>query len=169
MKSNLNYAFIGIFIMLFFACNDTPSNTSTTNSTANAPIDIPFMKEGELSLMNNDSIIKQIDIELAKSDNKRAIGLMNRNSLGADQGMLFVFPQDNNTGFYMKDTRIALDIMFLGKDSTVISISKNRQPFDMRSEGPGEPYRYVLEVNAGKSDEWGIQEGLTKINWTETK
>lgn len=169
MKLNLNYLFIILIITTFSSCDDSSNSSTSSKSTAVEPIDIAFMKEGELVLKNNDSIIQQIDIELAKSDSKRAIGLMNRNSLEDHQGMLFIFPGDNNTGFYMKDTRIALDIMFLDQDSTVIFISKNRKPFDMRSEGPSEPYRYVLEVNAGKSDEWGIQEGLTKIDWTEAR
>lgn len=169
MKLNLNYLFLGIFLTSIFACNNVDNTSSTSNTSPNEPINIQFIKEGELELINNDSIIRKIDIELAKSDNKRAIGLMNRNSLEENQGMLFIFQEDNHSGFYMKDTRIALDIIFLGQDSTVISISKNRQPFDMRSEGASEPYRYVLEINAGKSDEWGIEEGLTKINWIETK
>ena len=155
------------FIFITFSCEKENTNSSIVNN--DEPINIEFLKEGELSLINNDSIIKKLDIELAKTDNKRAIGLMNRNSLEESQGMLFIFQEDNRSGFYMKDTRIPLDIMFIGVDSSVISISKNRQPFDMQSEGPSVPYRYVLEVAGGKSDAWGVKEGLTKIDWLETK
>ena len=164
MKIILNLLFVLVLMFTFSCKNETESSTEINREE---PINIEFIKQGELSLINNDSIIKKLDIELAKTDNKRAIGLMNRNSLEENQGMLFVFQEDNMSGFYMKDTRISLDIIYLGEDSTVISISKNRQPFDLKSEGAASPYRYVLEVNGGMSDAWGIKEGVTKINWTE--
>lgn len=156
--------FVAVLMVWTVSCKEDPKNPTKRDEHIN----IEFIKQGELSLINQDSIIKKIDIELAKTDNRRAIGLMNRDELGENQGMLFIFEQDNNSGFYMKDTRIPLDIIYLGEDSTVISIAKNRQPFDMTSVGASAPYRYVLEINGGKSDEWGIEEGVTKINWSET-
>lgn len=156
----------GILITAFSCKNETGTATSSPVNN-NEPIEIEFLKEGELTLSNNDSVIKNLDIEIAKSQNERAIGLMNRSSMAENQGMLFIFEEDNFTGFYMKDTRIPLDIIFLGEDSTVISMTKNRKPFDPNSEGATAPYRYVLEVNGGKADEWGIKEGITKINWTD--
>ena len=152
-----------------FSCKNENTTTNSSAAANNEPIEIEFLKEGELTLSNNDSILQKVDIEIAKSQNERAIGLMNRSSMEANQGMLFIFEEDNFTGFYMKDTRIPLDIIFLGADSTVISISKNRRPYDENSEGATSPYRYVLELNGGKSDEWGIKEGITKINWSETR
>lgn len=155
-----------LLIFSVFSCKNSTENTVVTVNN-NEPIEIEFLKEGELTLSNNDSIIQKIDIEMAKTDNERAIGLMNRSSMDEKQGMLFVFEQDNVTGFYMKDTRIPLDIIFLGEDKKVISISRNRKPFDESSEGASSPYRYVLEVNGGMSDAWGIKEGVTMIDWTE--
>lgn len=149
-----------------FSCGNKNESTPVKN---NEPIEIEFLKEGELKLYNNDSVIKKLDIELAKSDNERAIGLMNRSTMQENQGMLFVFKEDNNTGFWMKDTRIPLDIIYIGEDSTVISIVKNKQPFDLNAEGATAPYRYVLEVNGTMANKWGIKEGITKINWEELK
>lgn len=153
---------IGVSI---FGCKENNHNESVVNNSE--PIEIEFIKEGELILQNNDSIIKKLDIELAKTDNEKAIGLMNRSTLEENRGMLFVFDEDNNSGFYMKDTRIPLDIIYIGEDKTVITVSENRQPFDLNSEGATKPYRYVLEVNGGKANEWGIKEGVTKIDWNE--
>ncbi|MXV38791.1 DUF192 domain-containing protein [Flavobacteriaceae bacterium Ap0902] len=150
-----------------YSCKESSSTSPNATVDNSEPIEIEFLKEGELTLSNNDSILKQVDIEIAKSNNERAIGLMNRSSMEENQGMLFVFEQDNSTGFYMKDTRIPLDIIFIGADSTVITISENRQPFDTTSQGASAPYRYVLEVNGGKAKEWNVQEGVTKIDWTE--
>ncbi|MDO5655602.1 MAG: DUF192 domain-containing protein [Flavobacteriaceae bacterium] len=155
------------FVLGLISCNNEKSPAPEVNNTD--LIEIEFLKEGELSLINNSDVIKELDIEIAKSENERAIGLMNRSKLEENQAMLFIFEQDNSSGFYMKDTRIPLDIIFLGADSTVISISKNRRPFDLNSEGASSPYRFVLEINGGKSDDWGIEEGVTKIHWTETR
>lgn len=157
---------VGLLLLGIMSCKDESPAPAVDNSQ---PIEIAFLKEGELTLSNNDSIIQKVDIEIAKTQNERGIGLMNRSSMEKNQGMLFIFEEDNFTGFYMKDTRIPLDIIFLGADSTVISISKNRRPFDENSEGAASPYRYVLELNAGLSDEWGIEEGVTKIDWVETR
>ena len=157
-----------IVVTLFgtFACKDAKNGTNTAVDNSE-PIEIEFLKEGELTLTNNDSILKKVDIEIAKTANERAIGLMNRSKMEENQGMLFIFEEDNASGFYMKDTRIPLDIIFLGQDSTVISVSKNRKPFDENSEGATSPYRFVLELNGGLADAWGIQEGVTKIDWQE--
>lgn len=163
----LNINLIALFVLgSIFSCKNENTPAAVQN---NEPIEIEFLKEGELTLSNNDSIIKQLDIEVAKNNNERAIGLMNRSSMKENQGMIFVFEQDNNTGFWMKDTRIPLDIIYIGEDSTVISIVKNKQPFDLNAEGATAPYRYVLEVNGTMADKWGIKEGTTKINWSETK
>lgn len=153
-----------LLVFSVFSCKNETNNTVVNNDE---PIEIEFLKEGELTLKNNDSVIKNLDIEIAKSFNERQIGLMNRSSMAENQGMLFIFEEDNSTGFWMKDTRIPLDIIYIGADSTVISIVKNKQPFDERSEGATAPYRYTLEVNGGKSDAWGIKEGVTKIAWQE--
>ncbi|MGI9527635.1 MAG: DUF192 domain-containing protein [Weeksellaceae bacterium] len=151
-----------------FSCKNNGEATANTPAVNNdQPIEIEFLKEGELTLTNNDSIIKKLDIEIAKSNNERAIGLMNRSSMEENQGMLFVFEQDNTSGFYMKDTRISLDIIFIGEDKKVITITPNRQPYDTTTQGATAPYRYVLEVNGGKAEAWGIQEGVTKIDWVE--
>ena len=156
-------SFLSFILLLNFSCKKETATVVENDE----PVNIEFMKEGDLQLINNDTIIKNVDIEFAKDANERNIGLMNRNAIAENEGMLFIFAEDNGTGFWMKNTRIPLDIIFIGADSTVITVSKNRQPFDERSEGATKPYRYVLELNGGMADKWGVQEGVTRINWTE--
>lgn len=146
----------------------TIASCDSKSSQGNKPeekIEIEFIKDGELSLINNDSIIKNIEIEVADTDPKRQIGLMNRSEMAENRGMLFVFNQDNSTGFWMKDTRIPLDIIFVGADSTVINVQKNAKPYDQTNYPAVAPYRYTLEVNGGSADKWGIEEGVTKLKW----
>ena len=75
------------------------------------------------------------------------------------QGMLFIFDDIIPRYFYMKNTYIPLDIIFINENKTIVSFQKNTKPLDEKSLPSNVPAKYVLEVNAGKVDEWGISEG----------
>ena len=134
--------------------NDNKSNSITST-------DIPFTKEGTLKLLTSqrDSIIKELHIEVADDDYQIQTGLMYRNKLESNHGMLFIFPTEAYKSFYMKNTRIPLDIIYFDKDSTLVSIQKNAVPFDETSLPSEGPVQYVLEVNAGLSDQWNLKRG----------
>ncbi|TPN81722.1 DUF192 domain-containing protein [Aquimarina algicola] len=125
--------------------------------------EITFSKEGELSLFSlSDSIpklIKKIDIEIADDDYQIQTGLMYRESMKNDQGMLFVFPDEEPHSFYMKNTRFPLDIIFIDSKHKVVSIQKNAQPLDESSLPSEGPAQYVLEINAKLSDQWNLKAG----------
>ena len=124
------------------------------------PVVVTFKKEGQLSLKkNNDSIITSIDIEIADDDYQTQTGLMYRDSMEDTQGMLFVFPKADYHSFYMKNTRIALDIIYIDSDKKIVSIQKNAQPFDETSLPSKVPAQYVLEINAGLADAWNLEAG----------
>lgn len=125
------------------------------------PIVIDFKKEGELSILKtpNDSIIATLDIEIADTEYETQTGMMYRDSLRDDQGMLFIFKNAGYHAFYMKNTRIALDIIYIGADKRVVSIKKNAQPFDETSLPSNALTQYVLEINAGLADQWNIEVG----------
>jgi len=101
-------------------------------------------------------------VELAETQEKQALGLMFRDRLPDDRGMLFIFPSEGLRRFWMKNTRIPLDIMYFGADLKLVSVAENVQPCrtprcpSYPSEGPA---RYVLELNAGKAEELGLQPG----------
>ncbi|GJH40802.1 hypothetical protein RCZ04_13520 [Capnocytophaga sp. HP1101] len=123
------------------------------------PQDIDFTQDGELSIFKNDSLIKTIDVEFAKNDMERALGLMYRSSMDENQGMWFIFPEEAPRSFYMRNTEIPLDIIYLDKDKKVVSIAKNARPYDETSLPSEKPAMYVLEINGGLSDKWGIEKG----------
>lgn len=132
------------------------------------PVVITFKKEGELTLKKaeSDSIIKSIDIEIADDDYQTQTGLMYRNSMEKNQGMLFVFPDEQYHSFYMKNTKIPLDIIYIGADKKIVSIQKNAQPMDDSSLPSNAPAQYVLEINAGLSDAWNLEVG-DKIEYSQ--
>ncbi|ACU93586.1 Uncharacterized ACR, COG1430 [Capnocytophaga ochracea] len=124
-----------------------------------APQDIDFTRDGELSIFKNDSLIQTIEVEFAKNDEERALGLMYRSSMDEHQGMWFIFPEEAPRSFYMRNTEIPLDIIYLDKDKKVVSIAKNARPYDETSLPSEKPAMYVLEINGGLSDKWGIEKG----------
>ena len=102
------------------------------------------------------------NVELAKTPEELSRGLMYLSSLDVDSGMLFIFKNEGKHPFWMKNTLIPLDIIWISKDKGIIHISKNTPPC---STGPCQSYSpenealYVLEVNAGLSDKYGFKEG----------
>ena len=123
------------------------------------PQDIDFTRDGEVSIFKNDSLIQTIEVEFAKNDMERSLGLMYRSSMDEHQGMWFIFPEEAPRSFYMKNTEIPLDIIYLDKDKKVVSIAKNARPYDETSLPSEKPAMYVLEINGGLSDKWGIEKG----------
>lgn len=109
-----------------------------------------FKKEGDLWLMNSDGdTIQKLDIEIADKGYDRAKGLMDRSSMKENRGMLFVFPEADKQSFWMKNTIIPLDILYITDEFTVESIQENTKPFDENSYPSKGLAKYVLEVNAG--------------------
>ena len=158
MKSNLTKSFIALAIssllLLVLGCKEAPKSVV-------APINLTFKKEGALQLYKSgtDSIISSFDIELAEDEYETQTGLMHRKSMQNNQAMLFVFPDAQIRTFYMKNTMIPLDIIYIDASQKVVSIQKNAKPMDETSLPSTAPAKYVLEINAGLSDQFNIVEG----------
>jgi uncharacterized protein len=100
--------------------------------------------------------------EVAEDDQSREMGLMFRDSLPEDRGMLFIFDQPHQASFWMKNTEIPLSIAFLGNDR-VISEEKSMRPYDETLiQSRSDKIRYAIEVNAGWFDRHRVQPG-TKV------
>ncbi|MDF1498154.1 MAG: DUF192 domain-containing protein [Patescibacteria group bacterium] len=102
------------------------------------------------------------NIEIADDPKKRKIGLMNRNYLGPETGMLFIFEKMGVYKFWMKNTLIPLDMIWVDSDKKIIYIEKNTQPCKVEKcelFGPNEKAKYVLEINGGLAEKNGIKVG----------
>jgi uncharacterized membrane protein (UPF0127 family) len=97
-------------------------------------------------------------MEVASDDFSRGKGLMERDSLPDDRGMIFVFLQDTDEPFWMKNTRFPLDILFIDSGGKIISIG-HMKPFDETNTLPGGMYRYAIELNAGDAAAAGVKVG----------
>ncbi|MEM9647043.1 MAG: DUF192 domain-containing protein [Bacteroidota bacterium] len=120
---------------------------------------ISFTKEGELEITRDGNSLVQLDIEIAETDYETQTGLMYRNEMEDIQGMLFIFPDVTMHSFYMKNTEIPLDIIYIDENLKIASFQKNARPFDETGLSSQVPVKYVLEIKAGLSDQWGLQEG----------
>ena len=133
-------------------------------------VKVPFTKEGELTLYKStkDSIIATLDIEVAKTEYEIQTGLMYRDSMKKNQGMLFVFSNISERSFYMKNTRFPLDLIFLDHNKTIVSFQENAKPFNETSLPSNALAQFVLEVNAGLAEEWLLEVG-DKMDYFELK
>ena len=100
----------------------------------------------------------ELTVELARTAGERGRGLMFREELAEDGGMLFVFPEDTEARFWMKDTLIPLSIAFIAADGTILDI-QDMEPLSEDTHRPPEPYRYGLEVNQGWFREHSLGRG----------
>jgi uncharacterized membrane protein (UPF0127 family) len=107
---------------------------------------------------------EKFTVELAETQDKQALGLMFREELADDRGMLFLFPREGRRSFWMKNTRIPLDIFYFDADLELVSVAENVRPCKTR-QCPTYPSKglakYVLELNAGKAAELGVLPGDT--------
>jgi len=110
--------------------------------------------------------VRNLDItaEVVEDEYHRAKGLMFRESLPENQGMFFIFDDEAPRYFWMKNTTISLDIIYVSADLHIVNIQKNTTPLSEQTYPSEKPAKYVIEVRAGFTDRYQIQTGDT-ISW----
>ncbi len=111
-----------------------------------------------IELVDGKGSREELTVELARTAAERSRGLMFRQELPEDRGMLFIYEEDTASGFWMKDTPIPLSIAFIAADGTILDM-QDMEPFSLELHRPSEPYRYALEVNQGWFEEHGLAPG----------
>lgn len=155
---------MGVFAL---SCEGKPKRKKLTNqkelkevsySFANPP---KFVKEGELSFFDkNEKTTKgRFNIEIADSEKRRIMGLMYRNTMEHDQAMLFVFETEEIQSFWMRNTLLSLDIVFVNSMNEIVTIHKNTPTLSDQSFRSEKPSILVVELLAGTCDSLGIEIG----------
>ncbi|HKX91128.1 MAG TPA: DUF192 domain-containing protein [Sphingomicrobium sp.] len=103
-------------------------------------------------------------VEVAATPEQQATGMMFRRSVPVDRGMIFPYGQSQNVAFWMRNTLVPLDIIFIRSDGTIVRIATAR-PLDETPVPSGEPVSAVLEIRGGRAAELGIGEG-DRVEWT---
>jgi uncharacterized protein len=101
--------------------------------------------------------------EVARTPNKRSMGLMYRSDLSKRQGMIFIFPEEREQTFWMKNTYLELDIIFISRDLKVVSIVHRAVPLSTLARVSEVPAMYAVEIRGGLAEQWGIVPGSRLI------
>jgi uncharacterized membrane protein (UPF0127 family) len=117
-----------------------------------------------LTITGADRKVHRFTVEVAATPQDQQRGLMFRESLAPDQGMIFPYSPPINASFWMKNTLIPLDLLFIRADNTVARIEQNAVPLSLDPIVAGEPVVAVLEIAGGRSGELGIASGA-KVDW----
>lgn len=152
----------------FVACRAEPAaNVSQTTPAQAAPTQ-PARAPSGLELVpleiRASNGVHRFSVEVARSSQEQARGLMFRESIGADEGMIFPFTAPQPASFWMRNTLIPLDLLFIRQDGTIESIAANAVPLDESSIRSGEPVIAVLELRGGRAAELGINAG-DRVSW----
>lgn len=115
------------------------------------------MKSLKIQKSNGSQL--SLKVEIADNDDERMKGLMFRKTMGVNEGMLFVFDQDTFNPFWMKNTPLPLDILFISSDQRIVAIAEKTVPFSEKLIEAGVYYRFALEMNAGFVAKHKIQKG----------
>lgn len=125
-----------------------------------APSLSPDFRTGTVIIETDDGAV-MVEVEVADTPEQQALGLMHRESLPADAGMVFLFFDDRQSGFWMKNTLIPLSIAYFDRTGEILEIM-DMEPCEAdpcESYTPGVAYRGALEVNQGAFQEWGVEVG----------
>jgi uncharacterized membrane protein (UPF0127 family) len=155
-------ALIGV---LTYQPSRTTVSTTPTTTLTNQPSAYDFVKEGEVRFMTStQTFITAVDVQLAQDDAERQLGLMYRDKLKENEGMLFIFEDETPRSFWMKNTILPLDMLFINAKNEIVTIHKFTTPYSEESYSSTKPARCVLEVNAGFTDKHKIAVG-NRITW----
>jgi len=161
MKSNIFILVIIIFSTLL-SCNSSKKPKPDPNLPPKYAItaEPKFQHQGNLWFFNEKGdTLQKIKIEIADTDAKREKGLMYRKSMQMNQGMLFIFDEERRQSFWMKNTHIPLDIIFVNANKQIVHIAEKTEPYSLKSIPSFEYAQYVVEVNAGYCKQYNIKTG----------
>lgn len=136
------------------ACRPAPSPPSPAAAPAAAAVAVP-----RVIIDSPSGRSTEVAVELARTAEEQARGLMFRERLAPGTGMLFVFPVTEEHSFWMQNTLIPLDMIFIDEAGRVVGVVERAEPLTTALRGVGRPSRYVLEVAGGVAAERGIRAG----------
>ncbi|MFB0872999.1 MULTISPECIES: DUF192 domain-containing protein [unclassified Sphingobium] len=147
--------FAALFALALAACASQPpaDNAAQPEARAEAPTNtIPLV-------IRTAKSTHRFDVEVARTPQQQEQGLMFRKSLGPDTGMLFPMDPPRTASFWMKDTLIPLDMLFIHTDGTIAFLKANAEPYSRIPVSAGVPVAAVLELAGGRAAALGIGEG----------
>jgi uncharacterized protein len=149
---------LSLVVLALAGCGE--EDASTTGAGTGADPTVTAVGRESLVIQTDGGPV-EVHAEIADSESERETGLMNRTSLDEDGGMLFVFDEDIQAAFWMKNTLIPLSIAFIDANGEIVTI-RDMEPCKADPcpvYGSDAPYRNALEVNQGAFADWGVEVG----------
>ena len=112
-----------------------------------------------VAIVTKEGRERSFQVEIADTPAKREMGLQYRKDLAADRGMIFLFPNESQQTFWMKNTPISLDMIFINRDRKIVGIVEQATPFTLDSRSVDGVSQYVLEINGGLAQKYGFKKG----------
>ncbi len=159
--NRLLFLFLISFVLspILFVSSCSDSQQQTENEVEESGRQLQFT--GKVSFIKDESdTVSTVEVAVADNNQSRSEGLMNVNELPEDSGMLFIFENDQSRSFWMANTPLPLDILFVNSDMNIVRIHRNTQPYSQESIQSDAPARFVVEVNGGYTIEHDIREGM---------
>ncbi|MEO9599929.1 DUF192 domain-containing protein [Parasphingorhabdus sp.] len=154
-----------ISIAAISGCHARTGETAASNPNSELPLSEAGLNQVPLNIQSSQATHAFV-VEVAESSAQQAQGLMFRTKLASDKGMIFPFAEDRVASFWMKNTVISLDIIFIRRDGTIESIAANTVPYSLAPVRSNGPIATVLEIAAGRANELGIAPGDT-VTWQQ--
>lgn len=155
------------FIVVFFLLLGCQPDKDNTDSNGERGRTLDY--EREVTFINQSGKpVTIIEVAVADEPSERSTGLMDVNNLPSDKGMLFIFETEEPRSFWMANTPLSLDIIFVNSEMEIVRIHTNTQPFSENNFLSGEPAKYVVEATGGFCITHDIQEGM-KISISDTE
>lgn len=160
MRLNLKLDKLSILLVLVvFLWNCSSEKSEPANTTQ--PKGRVVTPEADLAFLNNQGEeITSLKIAIADLPDERNQGLMDVRTMPQDTGMLFIFDEESPRSFWMANTPLPLDIMYVSSDSVIVRIYQNTTPFSETSLPSEAPAQFVVETNGGYALTYGITEGM---------
>lgn len=176
--SRVLFSFLAVLVLASSACakgaDKAPSAKDKTTASGAAPLEAkpppractregaPIPQRGlkvAAVVVEAQSGEHRFSVELCETNRQRNYGMMCRDYLAADKGMLFLFERMAPRSFWMRNTLIPLDMLFLDDEGRVVGIVQEAEPLTTTSRSPGAPAQYVLEVRGGTAQRLGLKAG----------
>ena len=153
--------------LVFFALMIVSENLGKLNTIAGTKTDVVQMREPDFRsdgalyfISNTNDTISKIEIEIAADNESRQQGLMYRKTMNENQGMLFIFEQSAEQNFWMKNTILPLDILYVDSLMQIVTMHQNTKPYSEDLIPSYKPVPYTVEVIGGYCNKYGIKDGM---------
>ena len=139
---------------------DPKVETLPENAAKPKEVEPQFKMEGTLVFLDNQKdTLKLVEMEVADNDEERTQGMMFRSSMSYDRAMLFIMEYETPQSFWMHNTKMSLDIIYVDGEGQIVTIYKHTQPYSESPIPSFKPAKYVVETAAGFCDRFGVTEG----------